>query len=63
MTEKANMSHDAGDVTISHSELAQFLAVATMYVDAFQDGELMTLPEKLALQDVEALLEKYGRRY
>lgn len=51
------------NVAIPRYELDQLLAVATMYVDAFSPDEMMTLPEKLALQDVEAILERYGRRY
>lgn len=49
-------------VPVPRYELDQLLAVATMYVDSFQEDELMTLPEKLALQEVEAILAKYGRR-
>lgn len=50
-------------VAMPRHELDQLLAVATMYVDAFRDDELMTLPQKLALQDMEAILDKYGCRY
>ncbi len=50
-------------VSVSRSELDCLLAVATLYVDAFDQEDMMTLPEKMRLQDVEALLEKHGRRY
>ena len=56
---------ETGDeaVTISRYDLDQLLAAATVYVEAFEPDEMMTLPGKLALQEVEAVLEKYGRRY
>lgn len=57
------MTVDSEPVTIPRHVLDQLLAVATMYVDAFDEDELMTLPEKLALQYVEAILDRYGRRY
>lgn len=50
-------------VTLPRYELELLLAVATTYVDAFAPDEMMTLPGKLLLQDVEAILERYGRRY
>ena len=50
-------------VTITRYELDRLLAVATLYEAAFTPDELMTLPQKLALQEVEGILEKYGRRY
>lgn len=50
-------------VTLPRYELDQLLAVATKYVNAFGEDEKMTLPEKLMLQEVEAILERYGRRY
>jgi len=50
-------------VTIPEADLGQLLAVATLYVSAFSEDEMMTLPEKLRLQEVEAILERYGRRY
>ncbi|MFF7949122.1 hypothetical protein [Streptomyces griseorubiginosus] len=45
---------------IDRSELDTLLGVARLYVDAFGEDEMMTLPEKLALQDVEAIVAKYG---
>jgi hypothetical protein len=49
---------------ISQAELDLLLAVATLYADAFDgENELMTLPGKLMLQDVEAVLQRHGRRY
>jgi hypothetical protein len=54
---------DPERVSVPRHELDRLLAVATMYVDAFEPDEMMTLPQKLALQDVEAILERHGRRY
>jgi len=48
---------------IPQADLDQLLAVATLYVDSFKEDELMSLPEKLRLQEVEAILERHGRRY
>lgn len=60
----ADRPEDAGEmVTIPRHELDQLLAAATVYVDAFEPDEMMTLPGKLVLQEVEAVLEKYGKRY
>ena len=50
-------------VTLPRYELDHLLAVATMYIDAFEPDELMSLPAKLRLQEVEAIVERYGRRY
>ena len=50
-------------VTLPRYELDQLLAVATMYIDAFEPDEMMSLPAKLRLQEVEAIVERYGRRY
>jgi hypothetical protein len=50
-------------VTLPRHEFDTLLAVATMYIDAFAPDEMMTLPAKLMLQDVEAIVERYGRRY
>ena len=49
-------------VTLPRYELDQLLAVATIYVNAFEPDEMMDLPAKLMLQEVEAILERYGRR-
>jgi hypothetical protein len=53
----------SGPVTISGADFSALLAVATMYVNAFSEDEMMTLPEKLRLQEIEAILERHGRRY
>lgn len=50
-------------VAIPRYELDYLLAAATVYVEAFEPDEMMTLPGKMALQEVEAVLEKYGKRY
>ena len=44
-------------------EFEQLLAVATLYVEAFKEDEMMTLPEKMRLQEIEAILERHGKRY
>lgn len=49
---------------ITQEELDTLLAVATLYLDAFNDeNEMMTLPEKFRLQYVEEVVARYGRRY
>jgi hypothetical protein len=53
----------AEQVTIPRYDLDVLLAVATMYVKAFSDNEMMTLPERMRLQEVEALVGHYGERY
>ena len=45
---------------IEPGDLQQLLAVAALYVDAFEDDEMMSLPEKLRLQEVEAVLARHG---
>ena len=50
-------------VTITRDELDTLLAVATLYLDSFTDDDLMTLPGKLRHQEVEAVVDKHGRRY
>lgn len=60
------MSEPADDrppVTIPQYQLDLLLAVATMYIEAFTDDELMTLPGKMLLQDVEEIVALYGKRY
>jgi hypothetical protein len=54
---------DAETVTIPKFDLDALLAVATLYVDSFADDEMMTLPERMRLQDVEDIVERYGKRY
>ena len=50
-------------VPLPRRDLDVLLAVATLYLTAFTDDELMTLPEKLRLQDVEDVVHRHGRRY
>lgn len=50
-------------VSISQADLDTLLAVATMYIDAFGEDELMSLTERMRLQEVEAVVERYGRRH
>ena len=58
-----NPDDEPENVTLPRHELDLLLAVATMYVNAFEPDEMMSLPAKLMLQDVEAILDRYGRRY
>ena len=50
-------------VPLPRRDLDVLLAAATLYLDSFTDGELMTLPEKFAHQDVEDVVNRHGRRY
>lgn len=50
-------------VPLPRRDLDVLLAVATLYLDSFADDELMTLPEKFRLQDVEDVVKRHGRRY
>ena len=53
----------AGEIEALKRDLDILLAVATIYVDAFSPDEMMTLPERMRLQDVEDVLERRGKRY
>jgi predicted metal-binding protein len=56
------MSYEFMDLTQHETDV--LLAVATLYVDAFDDeNEMMTLPERMSLQEVEKILDRHGRRY
>jgi hypothetical protein len=49
---------------LTQHETEVLLAVATLYVDAFDDdNEMMTLPQRMSLQEVEDILDKHGKRY
>jgi hypothetical protein len=37
-------------------DMDQLLAIAKLYVDAFSEDELMTLPERMRLQQIEDIL-------
>lgn len=47
-------------VTVGRHELDTLLAVARLYLDSFAEDEMMSLTEKLAFQDVEDVVTKYG---
>ncbi|MFI9154506.1 hypothetical protein [Streptomyces sp. NPDC053367] len=49
-------------VAVERHELDTLLAVARLYIDAFAEDEAMSLTEKLAFQDVEDVVAKYGPR-
>ena len=60
------MEHDRAqqeEVKSLRADLDCLLAVATLYVNAFSEDEMMTLPERMRLQDVEDVIERRGRRY
>lgn len=48
---------------ITEAEIETLLAVATLYVAAFNDDDEMTLTEQMRLQAVEDILNRHGRRY
>lgn len=50
-------------IAVPECDLAVLLAVATFYIESFAEDELMTLPERMRLQQVEDVVEHYGRRY
>lgn len=55
---------DTGErADISQFEVDVLLSVATLYADSFGEDEMMTLPERMRLQDVQDVLERHGRRY
>ena len=54
---------DDAPVSMPRADLDTLLAVATLYLSAFTESELMSLTEKLRLQEVERVVEQYGRRY
>jgi hypothetical protein len=66
---EAEVRHLAGErgalenASLPRRDLDVLLAVATLYLDAFRPDEMMTLPEKLSLQDVEEVVKRHGRRY
>lgn len=47
---------------MTDSEVEALLSVATLYVDSFKDDESMSLPELMRFQEVEAIVDRYGRR-
>jgi hypothetical protein len=61
LREAYNKNRDA--LVQAEADIDVLLAVATIYVEAFSEEEVMTLPEKLQLQNVEAILARRGKRY
>jgi hypothetical protein len=57
------VSDPVATVAIDRAELDRLLAVATLYLNSFTDDDTMTIGEKFVHQDIEAVVEKYGRRY
>ena len=55
--------HKSDLTVIPTPDLTCLLAVATLYLESFAQDELMTLPERLRLQEVEDVLKRHGRRY
>jgi len=54
---------DADTITVDRAEWEAVLAVATTYVEAFSPDEMMTLGERMRLQEIEDILAKHGKRY
>lgn len=52
----------AEQLLMPRADLDTLLAVATMYIDAFGQDELMSLTERMRLQEVEDVVGRYGRR-
>ena len=52
---------DAELVTLPRWELDHLLAVAGIYLGAFAEDELITLPQKMMLQEVEGIVAKYEK--
>ena len=50
-------------VTITKADLAQLLAVATLYIDSFAPDERLSLGGLTAVQGIEEIVESHGRRY
>lgn len=50
-------------VSVPAWELDLLLAVATVYVESFSYSDRMSLGERIMLRDVEAVVDKYGRRH
>jgi len=63
MAQQADEAVAPETVTIPRYDFDHLLAVATLYAEAFGEDEMMTLPGKLRLQEVEAILERHGKRY
>ena len=53
----------AENVSLPRRDLDVLLAIATLYLTAFNGDELMTLPEKMRLQNVEDVVHRHGRRH
>jgi hypothetical protein len=54
---------DAEMVAVPKYDFEGLLAVATLYVEMIPDDAMMTLPEKMRLQEIEDIVERYGKRY
>lgn len=59
----AEIVAQTAEIVSLRDDLDCLLAVATLYLGAFGQDEMVTLPEKLRLQEVEEILERRGRRY
>ena len=45
---------------LSPAETDALLAVARLYVDAFEEDEMMSLPQRMRLQEIEDILERHS---
>jgi hypothetical protein len=50
-------------VTLPTTDLDHLLAVATLYLESFGPEEKFSLVGLMSLQEIEAVVERYGRRY
>lgn len=50
-------------VTVPAREWDLLLAVATVYVESFSYEDRMSLGQRILLRDVEAVVDKHGRKY
>jgi hypothetical protein len=46
---------------VPEEDLLKLLAVATLYVNAFREDEMMSLTERIRLQEIEDILDRYVR--
>jgi len=50
-------------VTLPTTDLDHLLAVATLYLESFGPEEKYSFVGLMALQEIETVVERYGRRY
>ena len=63
MERLAALRKQTPDMDELRADMDVLLAVATLYLDAFRDDEMITLLEKMRLQEVEDVVARHGKRY